>query len=55
MKNLKQISRRELKTVKGGTEFNCHCAPAGSGKPPLDTIAPDAETCFNICDNYRNS
>lgn len=55
MKNLKQISRSELRTIKGGAESNCYCAPAGSGKPPLNTIAPDADTCFRICDEYRKT
>lgn len=55
MKNLKEISRSELRTVKGGSEFNCHCAPAGSGKPPRDFIANDATDCFKKCDEYRAS
>ncbi|WP_423775165.1 bacteriocin-like protein, partial [Chryseobacterium cucumeris] len=31
MKNLKKLSRIELRTLKGGLEPNCHCSPSGSG------------------------
>ncbi|WP_160318005.1 hypothetical protein [Chryseobacterium sp. ERMR1:04] len=55
MKNLKSISRNEMKSVKGGAESNCYCAPMGSGKPPLNTIAPNADACFDACERYRNS
>lgn len=55
MKNLKKISRSELSTVKGGVEANCHCSPAGSGKPARDFIADNAQQCFSMCDAYRNS
>ncbi|WP_423775171.1 bacteriocin-like protein [Chryseobacterium cucumeris] len=54
MKNLKKLSRIELRTLKGGLEPNCHCSPSGSGLPPIDTIADNAEACFNICRCYRN-
>ncbi|WP_449389513.1 bacteriocin-like protein [Chryseobacterium soli] len=53
MKNLRKISRSELKSVKGGAELNCHCSPGDSGLPPIDTISPDAETCFKTCVCYR--
>lgn len=53
MKNLKKISRTELKSVTGGGEYNCHCAPGGTGKPPLDTISANADACFNTCSCYR--
>lgn len=55
MKNLKKISRNELRTVKGGVESNCHCSPSGSGKPAIDIIADNATDCFNKCNDYRNS
>lgn len=55
MKNLKPISRNEMKSVKGGAESNCHCSPGNSGKPAMDTIAPNAEACFDACERYRNS
>lgn len=57
MKNLKQISKQELKNVFGGTgpQANCHCSPSGSGKPPIDIIADNAVDCFNKCDEYRNN
>lgn len=53
MKNSRKMSRTKLKSVVGGAELNCHCAPAGSGKPALDTIASSAEACFNTCACYR--
>lgn len=55
MKNLKSISRKEMKVVMGGIESNCHCSPGDSGKPAIDTIADNAEACFAACERYRNS
>ncbi|WP_410700854.1 bacteriocin-like protein [Chryseobacterium sp. SIMBA_029] len=53
MKNLKKISRSELRTVKGGIENNCHCSPGDSGLPPRDSWTPDSDTCFRSCVCYR--
>ncbi|MBP1166817.1 MULTISPECIES: bacteriocin-like protein [unclassified Chryseobacterium] len=57
MKNLRQVSKEQLKKVFGGTgpQANCHCSPSGSGKPAIDIIADNAVDCFNKCEEYRNN
>ncbi len=56
MKNLKQISKDQLKNIFGGKlpEPNCHCSSSGSGKPAIDIYADNAVHCFQLCDDYRN-
>lgn len=44
MKKLKKISRKELKSIKGGEGFACYCDGRFSG------YANTIEGCIYICD-----
>lgn len=66
MKNLKKLSRKQLKTVKGGDDedkfygggCHCHgCAPSTNlpnGLPPIDIDANGSADCWSKCDRYRD-
>ncbi|BEV06153.1 bacteriocin-like protein [Chryseobacterium gambrini] len=62
MKNLKKISREQLKSVHGGLlapDAGCHChgAPPSpqhpTGLPPIDIPADGPQDCWAKCDRYR--
>ncbi|WP_346984089.1 hypothetical protein [Chryseobacterium sp. POE27] len=51
MKNLKQLSRKELSTVAGGLENNCTCGAGSSIE--MHWHAESAAACFEGCSRYR--
>ncbi|WP_234109425.1 bacteriocin-like protein [Chryseobacterium sp. R2A-55] len=55
MKNLKKLSRKEMKTLNGGAagckEPNCHCGGNGI-KPPASFCASSPAACGGICYQY---
>jgi hypothetical protein len=59
MKNLKKLSREQLKAVSGGGDSGCHChgcSPSPglpTGLPPADFEADGATQCWAKCDSYR--
>ncbi|MDQ0595398.1 hypothetical protein QFZ37_003767 [Chryseobacterium ginsenosidimutans] len=69
MKNLKKLSREQLKTVSGGAGDDkfygggggCHCHGCGPSKsypdgfPPKDFDANSSTDCWAQCDRYRSS
>ena len=66
MRNLKNLSRKQLKTGNGGNgedKFlgggcHCHrCSPTPTlptGLPPIDIDADNAAQCWSKCDRYRD-
>jgi hypothetical protein len=69
MKNLKKLSRKQLKTVSGGdtgdryaNDASCHCHGCGpsvgepNGLPPADYYQPNSpQECWKACDDYREN
>ncbi|WP_449384736.1 bacteriocin-like protein [Chryseobacterium populi] len=60
MKNLKKLTRIDLKSITGGLfrENNCHChgstpSSPNQGLPPIDIPSDSAAQCFNTCACYR--
>ncbi len=67
MKNLKKLTREQLRTVSGGDDYgkylgdaNCHCHGCKpndnlpNGLPPSDTTATSPSDCWVKCDRYRS-